>query len=131
MIKGRAGIQVSPVNVEGTMMVTGEINIQASGLKAGDEVVFWKVGAMQTTSNTVVNLPELPEGLYWDTTDFLKKEGKLRVTDTPTGISDAVRLNDKGQMINDNWYMLDGRRVEGEPKAKGIYLRNGKKLIIK
>ena len=49
----------------------------------------------------------------------------------PTGISDAVRLNDKGQMINDNWYMLDGRRVEGEPKAKGIYLRNGKKLIIK
>ena len=128
VIKGRAGIQVSPVNVEGSMMVTGEINIQASGLKAGDEVVFWKVGALQTTSNTVVNLPELPEGLYWDTTDFLKKEGKLRVTDTPTGISDAVRLNDKGQMTNDNWYSLDGRKLNGEPKVKGIYIYKGKKV---
>ena len=130
VLKGRTGIQVSPVNVEGTMTVTGEINIWASGLKAGDEVVLWKVGALQTTSNTVVNLPELPEGLYWDTSELLKKEGKLKVTDVPTGIYNAT-LMDNGQWRMDHWYTLDGRKLNGEPKVKGIYIKNGKKVIIK
>ena len=128
VLKGRTGIQVSPVNVEGTMMVTGEINILASGLKAGDEVVLWKVGALQTTSNTVVNLPELPDGLYWDTTQLLKKEGKLKVTDQPTDIRNLTPALSEGEGV---WYSLDGRRLTGEPQQKGIYIKNGKKIIIK
>ena len=31
----------------------------------------------------------------------------------------------------DAWYSLDGRRIEGKPSAKGIYVNNGKKVIIK
>ena len=31
----------------------------------------------------------------------------------------------------DTWYSLDGRRIEGKPSAKGIYVNNGKKVIIK
>ena len=50
-----------------------------------------------------------------------------------TGISDAMRLNDKEQMINDNWYTLDGRKIANgqKPTAKGLYIKNGKKYIIK
>ena len=29
------------------------------------------------------------------------------------------------------WYSLDGRRTEGKPTAKGVYVNNGKKVIIK
>ncbi len=29
------------------------------------------------------------------------------------------------------WYSLDGRKLSGEPSAKGIYVRNGRKFIIK
>lgn len=47
---------------------------------------------------------------------------------TPTGISDAKRLNDKGQMINDNIYTLDGRRVQS-PLRPGVYIQNGRKVI--
>jgi hypothetical protein len=47
---------------------------------------------------------------------------------TPTGISDATRLNDKGQMINDNIYTLDGRRVQS-PLRPGVYIQNGRKVI--
>ena len=127
--KSKAGLLYSYIEVAGTMMLSGDITVTVKGtLKARDEVVLWKCGSLLTSSNLVVNLPELPEGLYWDTTDFLKKEGKLRVTDTPTGISDAVRLNDKGQMTNDNWYSLDGRKLNGEPKVKGIYIYKGKKV---
>ena len=53
-----------------------------------------------------------------------------------TGISDASHLMDNGQWIMDNkagagWYSLDGRRLNGRPTAKGIYVRGGKKFIIK
>lgn len=46
-----------------------------------------------------------------------------------TGISDATRLNDNGQMINDNYYDLSGRRVENP--TRGLYIVNGKKVNIK
>ena len=29
------------------------------------------------------------------------------------------------------WYSIDGRRLSGQPTRKGIYVRNGKKMIIK
>ena len=32
---------------------------------------------------------------------------------------------------NDAWYSLDGRRMVGKPTAKGIYVNNGKKVVIK
>ena len=31
----------------------------------------------------------------------------------------------------DAWYSLDGRRLSGKPNAKGVYINNGKKVVIK
>ena len=31
----------------------------------------------------------------------------------------------------DNWYTLDGRRLQGSPVRKGIYLQNGRKVVVK
>ena len=47
-----------------------------------------------------------------------------------TGISDAERLNDKGQMINDSWFSLDGRKLDGQPTRKGLYIHNGRKVVV-
>ena len=47
-----------------------------------------------------------------------------------TGISDAPRLNDKGQMINDAWYDLSGRKLNSKPTTKGLYINNGRKVVI-
>jgi hypothetical protein len=47
-----------------------------------------------------------------------------------TVISDATRLNDKEQMINDNWYTLDGRKMQGTPTQKGVYIKNGHLVVI-
>ena len=49
--------------------------------------------------------------------------------DDTTDIS--ASLNDKGQMINDKWYDLNGRRLNGKPTAKGVYINNGKKYVVK
>ena len=29
------------------------------------------------------------------------------------------------------WYTLDGRRLNGKPAQKGVYINNGKKIIVK
>ena len=46
-----------------------------------------------------------------------------------SGISDAMRLNDKEQMINDNYYDLQGRRMK-ESVIRNSELRKGRLLII-
>lgn len=32
---------------------------------------------------------------------------------------------------NDRWYSLDGRELQGQPTTKGIYINNGRKLVVK
>ena len=47
-------------------------------------------------------------------------------------------LNDKSEMINDKWYDLQGRRVDGSRFTvngsrlnRGVYIKNGRKLVVK
>ena len=35
------------------------------------------------------------------------------------------------ETADNNWYSLDGRRLEGKPSHKGLYINNGKKMISK
>ena len=54
----------------------------------------------------------------------------LDPADDPVGI----KLIDNGQSTIDNegiWYSLDGRKLSGKPSQKGIYIRGGKKVLIK
>lgn len=55
---------------------------------------------------------------------------QIVVQDTETGISRIVR-DEKREVQNVVWYTLDGRRLKGRPTQKGIYITNGKKVIIK
>ena len=36
-----------------------------------------------------------------------------------------------GEVVLDGWYTLDGTRLSSQPTRKGIYVNNGKKVIIK
>lgn len=40
-------------------------------------------------------------------------------------------LNDNSEMINNNWYDLQGRRVDGSRLNPGIYIVNGRKVVVK
>ena len=44
-----------------------------------------------------------------------------------TGINDITRE----QVTDGVWYTIDGKRLNGEPTVKGIYVVNGKKVVIK
>lgn len=47
----------------------------------------------------------------------------------------GIDVVDSGQWIgdssSDSWYTLDGRKLNGEPTKKGMYIVNGKKVVIK
>ena len=50
--------------------------------------------------------------------------------DGTTGISDLVRSDEKSEAGKDALFDLSGRRLEQKPQ-KGIYIQNGKKVLIK
>jgi hypothetical protein len=47
-----------------------------------------------------------------------------------TGI---ISVHDSGFMVNgsDAWYTLDGRKLDGKPTRAGVYINNGKAVVIK
>ena len=48
-----------------------------------------------------------------------------------TGIGSLLTKTGEVTLDGGAWYSLDGRRTEGKPTAKGVYVNNGKKVIIK
>ncbi len=43
----------------------------------------------------------------------------------------GIRSMDNGQLIMDNWYDLNGRKLNAAPTRKGVYIQNGQKVVVK
>ena len=69
-------LQPSMLAMNGTVKVT---LLNGYTPKAGDEFTLWTTSTYRGTPT--FDLPELPEGLYWDTRDVAAKTGILRITD--------------------------------------------------
>jgi len=48
--------------------------------------------------------------------------------DNATGI---ISITSEARSNVDGWYSLDGRKLVGKPRQNGIYINNGKKVVIK
>ena len=49
----------------------------------------------------------------------------------PTGISEKVKVNSEQFAAATRWYTLQGRLLNNKPTAKGIYINNGRKVVIR
>jgi len=48
------------------------------------------------------------------------------------GDDDATGILTTNSTNSDNeWYSLDGRKLDGKPTQRGIYINNGNKVVIK
>ena len=52
----------------------------------------------------------------------------MHIRSYETGIGTTVNL---GVDLNSGWYTLEGRKLERIPTQKGIYISNGKKVVIR
>ena len=43
----------------------------------------------------------------------------------------GLKAIDNGQLTMDNWYDLNGRKLSAAPKRKGVYIKNGQKVVVK
>lgn len=50
--------------------------------------------------------------------------------DGTTGISEELIVNSE-ENDSDVWYDMSGRRLDGKPSRKGLYIKNGKKTVVK
>ena len=64
---------------------------------------------------------ELPRRIIVHLVDKNGSKTAIGTMDTKTG----------EVVFGDTWYTLDGRRIEGQPSTKGVYINNGKKVIVK
>ncbi len=51
--------------------------------------------------------------------------------DETTSISEELRVKSEKFATAIGWYTLDGFRLNGKPTTRGIYINNGKKIVIK
>ena len=51
--------------------------------------------------------------------------------ETATGIAEVQTVPAPSISRNTGWYTLDGRRLQGQPTTKGLYINNGRKMIVK
>ena len=56
------------------------------------------------------------------------REFRFSLDEETTAVFD---LKNKEESIKNSWYTLDGRKLNGEPKQRGIYVKNGRKIIVK
>lgn len=74
----------SQLAVDGKLTLGGQVNVALlSGYKpaVGDEIVLWTAGSADDFDFKQIVLPELPAGLYWDTTGATATNGLVKVTD--------------------------------------------------
>ena len=109
--------QVSPTTGNQTNFLLGKKN---------GVTTFYRVAQTGTVSAGKAYL-QLPTSVVGDLTG--SRVMRIVADDETTGISEALPLNDNGEMRNDNVYDLQGRRVT--KPTRGLYIVNGKKVVIK
>ena len=56
----------------------------------------------------------------------------LTISTDVTGVKEVVKLGVESEVKkDDSWYSLDGRKLEGVPTKKGIYINGGRKVVVK
>ncbi len=116
-------------SLESCLLTTDEGNLlqwitEPTAVSVGDGYTLYKDEFVMVSSGT------LPAGIA-----FLRSNGaNARALSIPgtdditTGIDEMTTSDSEGTQ---EWYTLDGKRLDGKPSQKGLYLRNGKKVVIK
>ena len=47
------------------------------------------------------------------------------------GTTNVINVNTNGNVNDGRYYTLDGRMLQGKPTQKGVYIFNGKKVVVK
>jgi len=117
----------------------GKTLVTGYGTDAGNAKTVLFLGAGNKLYNpTVVNDSEQDASYMKGFRAYFQLKGEaaqapvqslvMNFSEGATGIISAT-LNDSAEGTNGEYYDLQGRRIEGQPTLKGVYIVNGKKVI--
>ena len=136
-VQGTDATEMSPSNLATALGAGWEIkNDQVVPIMVADEgdfINFYLNNSRFLRVESLVVIPanraylRLPSSLVNDT-----KLVKIWWDDEePSPIATAISETSQKKEQNEDWYSLDGRKLNGRPTEKGIYIRNGRKIIVK
>ena len=114
--------------------------LQAAG-EGGKEVALGEVYLLYNDVFYLSQAGTIPEGGIYLTVPVKKDDqgqeqptktrSALTIGDSSTTAIDPARLNDLNAPLSGAWYDLSGRRLPAKPTAKGVYIINNRKVVIK
>jgi len=150
-----SGLSSDTVSFDGISFIGSYVRMELPALTGGDgggsSSSYYDIidqtpdcqGAASSTEMSIVGALRAYLVVKWDDpidyggTRSPQEKMEIVLLDEGTGIGDAERLNDKGQMINDNSvYDLSGkkivnRKLSNSKLQRGIYINGGKKVLIR
>ena len=160
-VVGNGSVTGSFGNVEYTIPITvnkisTEISIAnasigltiGEGVNAGATLTPAEAGNLSYSSNDATiasvdaagNISALKEGTTTIAVSFTgndryaaaeNKTIEVTVSSNVTAIGKLDTRTGEESADSDEWYSIDGRKLNGKPDAKGLYIKNGKKVVIK
>jgi hypothetical protein len=90
---------------------------------------FWVIDTKSSYEQNVCTKDQvaIAKGKGWTVYDY---NGGSR-QEYAGSVVTAIRSIEVSAEENGLWYTLDGKRLSGKPTQKGIYIHNGKKVVIK
>ena len=92
-------------------------------VNSGNDAASWKKGAAGVNLNPLAAYIETPASAGAPT---------IYVEDIDGSVTAISTINAEGVAVEkDGWYTVNGMKLESAPTQKGVYIRNGKKFVIK
>ena len=135
-LKTTAGVAATPIQVEtgDEADTSGNILKRVSGTE-GLQVTFGKVFLFYLGKFVLTTEGTLEAGsFYFDNPNPPSRSAagvRLSIVIDETTDIDGIKEYDNTGTAIDRWYSLDGRRLNGKPTKKGLYIKNGQKVVVK
>jgi hypothetical protein len=90
---------------------------------------FWVIDTKNSNEQNVCTEPQvkIATGKGWKVYDYNGGNDQEYAGSEVT----AIRNIEVSPETKSHWYTLDGKRLSGKPTQKGIYVRNGRKVVVK
>ena len=135
-LKTTAGVAATPIQVdtENEADTSGNILKRVSGTE-GLQVTFGKVFMFYLGKFVLTTEGTLETGsFYFDNPNPPSSSAagvRLSIVIDETTDIDGIKEYDNTGTAIDRWYSLDGRHLNGKPTKKGLYIKNGQKVVVK
>ena len=126
---GFAGIEKTGVNVGDFVKIAAGAKIRPMSC-----YLLWSDTPNNARALTrgVAATDELPQSITVRLVGSSGETTSIGTLDTKTGeMTFFDEQSGKAERDSEAWYTLDGVRLSGTPSKKGLYINNGKKIVIK